>query len=88
MIVRINNDLTIDLMTEACGERYEDVLGGIEIELIDDMPIPFEGAELMLKMKQSPHVKDTAAVPLHPAASAAYRAAVAPCCSDILTPGN
>jgi hypothetical protein len=60
VVVRVNDDITIDLMTEACGVRFEDAGGGIEIEEIDGVPIPFAGAELMLKMKQSPREKDAA----------------------------
>jgi hypothetical protein len=60
VVVRVNDDITIDLMTEACGVRYEDATGGIETEVIDGVPIPFAGAELMLKMKQSPREKDAA----------------------------
>ncbi len=59
VVVRVNDDITIDLMTEACGVRYEDAQTGIETEIIDGVPIPFAGAELMLKMKQSPREKDT-----------------------------
>jgi|GEM_PF-3124785 len=40
-------------MTEACGVRYEDAAGGIETEEIDGVHIPFAGAKLLLKMKQS-----------------------------------
>lgn len=60
VVVRVNDDITVDLMTEACGVRYEDAAGGIETEVIDGVPIPFAGAELMLKMKQSVREKDTA----------------------------
>lgn len=60
VVVRVNDDITVDLMTEACGVRYEDAAGGIEMELIDGVSIPFAGAELMLKMKQSPREKDAA----------------------------
>lgn len=60
VVVRVNDDITIDLMTEACGVRYEDAAGGVETEVIDGVPIPFAGAELMLKMKQSPREKDAA----------------------------
>ena len=59
-MVRVNDDITVDLMTEACGVRYEDATAGIETEVIDGVPIPFAGADLMLKMKQSPRDKDTA----------------------------
>lgn len=60
VVVRVNDDITIDLMTEACGVRYEEAVGGVETEVIDGVPIPFAGAELMLKMKQSPREKDAA----------------------------
>jgi hypothetical protein len=60
VVVRVNDDITIDLMTEAGGVRYEDAGGGIETETIDGVPIPFAGADLMLKMKQSPRAKDAA----------------------------
>lgn len=60
VVVRVNDDITVDLMTEACGVRYEDAVAGIETALIDGVPIPFAGAELMLKMKQSPREKDVA----------------------------
>jgi hypothetical protein len=58
--VRVNDDITVDLMTEACGVRYEDATNGIEAEVIDGVPIPFAGADLMLRMKQSPREKDSA----------------------------
>jgi Nucleotidyl transferase of unknown function (DUF2204) len=59
VVVRVNDDITVDLMTEACGVRYEDSMSGIETEFIDGVPIPFAGAELMLRMKQSPREKDS-----------------------------
>lgn len=59
VVVRVNDDITVDLMTEACGVRYEDSAGGIEIETIDGVPVPFAGAELMLRMKQSLREKDS-----------------------------
>ena len=58
VVVRVNDDITIDLLTEACGLRYEDAAGGIETEEIEGVRIPFAGAQLMLKMKQSPREKD------------------------------
>ncbi|HEX4048029.1 MAG TPA: hypothetical protein VGG34_04225 [Opitutaceae bacterium] len=59
VVVRVNDDITVDLMTEACGVRFEDAVGGIETEVIDGVPVPFAGAELMLKMKQSPRIDRT-----------------------------
>jgi hypothetical protein len=59
VVVRVNDDITVDLMTEACGVRFEDAADGIEIEVVEGVPIPFAGAELMLRMKQSPREKDS-----------------------------
>lgn len=58
VVVRVNDDITVDLMTEACGVSYESALSGIEIEVIDGVPIRFAGAELMLRMKQGVREKD------------------------------
>lgn len=60
LVVRVNDDITVDLMTEACGVRYEEAAAGIERETIDGVSIPFAGADLMLKMKQSSREKDVA----------------------------
>ncbi|MBC8008954.1 MAG: hypothetical protein H7067_02520 [Burkholderiales bacterium] len=60
VVVRVNDDITVDLMTEACGVRFEDARDGIETEVIHGVPIPFAGAALMLKMKQGVREKDTA----------------------------
>ena len=60
VVVWVNDDITIDLMTEARGIRCEDAAGGIETEEIKGVGIPFAGAQLMLKMKQSPREKHTA----------------------------
>lgn len=50
VVVRVNDDITVDLMTEAGGVSYEDAVTGIETEVMDGVAIPFAGAELMLKM--------------------------------------
>lgn len=58
IVVRVNDDITVDLMTEACGVDYESARTGIEIETIDSVPIPFASAELMLQLKQGMREKD------------------------------
>jgi len=58
IVVRVNDDITVDLMTEACGVDFESARGGIETETIDGVPIPFAGAELMLRLKQGSREKD------------------------------
>ena len=60
VVVRVNDDITVDLMTEACGVCFEEARAGIETEVIDGVPVPFAGAELLLKMKQSLREKDVA----------------------------
>lgn len=60
VVVRVNDDITVDLMTEACGVTFEDARDGIELETIDGVPIPFASAVLMLKMKQGMREKDAA----------------------------
>jgi Nucleotidyl transferase of unknown function (DUF2204) len=58
VVVRVNDDITVDLMTETCGVTFEETRGGIEIQEIGGVPVPFAGAELMLRMKQSSRPKD------------------------------
>jgi len=58
VVVRVNDDITVDLMTEACGVTFEDARKGIEVETIEGVPIPFAGAELMLRTKQGSGEKD------------------------------
>ena len=60
VVVRVNDDITIDLMTEACGVRFEDAAGGIETEVVDGVPIPFAGPALLLRLKQGRREKDRA----------------------------
>ena len=60
VVVRVNDDITVDLMTEACGVTYEDAREGVEIVEMQDVAVPFAGAELMLKMKQGSREKDAA----------------------------
>jgi len=58
VVVRVNDDITVDLLTEACGVSYDEAVQGIEIEVVDGVSIPFAGAELMLRMKQGTREKD------------------------------
>lgn len=58
VVVRVNDDITVDLMTEACGVTYEEARSGIEMAEFEGVAIPFAGAELMLRMKQGNREKD------------------------------
>lgn len=58
VVVRVNDDITVDLMTEACGVTYEQAKNEIEFQDIDGVMIPFASASLMLRMKQGSWEKD------------------------------
>jgi len=58
VVVRVSDDILVDLMTEACGVSFDEAKDGIEIETIQGEPIPFAGPELMLKLKRSVREKD------------------------------
>lgn len=58
LVVRINDEITVDLMTEASGIDFEEAAKHIEWEEIDGVRIPFAGAELMLRFKQGLREKD------------------------------
>jgi hypothetical protein len=58
-VIRVADELTIDLMGKACGLTYDDAKGEIEWQEIDGVQIPFASATLMLKLKQSIREKDT-----------------------------
>lgn len=58
VVVRIFDDVTIDLMTEACGLNYDDVIKGAEWLDVDGVRIPFASPRDMLRMKQTYRDKD------------------------------
>jgi hypothetical protein len=58
LVVRVNDDITIDLMTVACGVTYEEVRDHVETVEIEGVKIPFADATMMLKMKQGWRTKD------------------------------
>jgi len=58
VVVRVSDNILVDLMTEACGVDFEEAAGGIEIENLQGEPIPFAGPELMLKLKRGHREKD------------------------------
>lgn len=58
MVVRINDEITIDLMGSACGVDYESAKNMIEWVDIDGVRVPFASAELLLKTKQTLRDKD------------------------------
>ncbi len=57
--MRVADKILVDLMLSTCGISYEEAKGEIEWMEIDDVPIPFATAPLLLKMKQTGREKDT-----------------------------
>lgn len=58
ILTRINDEVTVDLMTEACGVRYEEAKADVQLREVQGVPIPMANRQLMIKLKQSPRPKD------------------------------
>jgi Nucleotidyl transferase AbiEii toxin, Type IV TA system len=57
-VVRVADEIVVDLMKEACGVGYSGASSSIEWAIIEGVPIPFAGAGLLWKLKQAPRAKD------------------------------
>ena len=57
-VVRVVDEIVVDLMLSTCGISYEKAQSEIEWVEIDDVSIPFATAALLLKMKQTGREKD------------------------------
>lgn len=57
-VVRVADEIVVDLMLETCGLSFEDARDGIEWDEIDGVRIPFASAPLLLKMKQTEREQD------------------------------
>jgi hypothetical protein len=57
-VVRVNDEITVDLMTSACGVTYAEAKDGIVVRIIRDVEIPFANRDLMIRLKQSDREKD------------------------------
>jgi len=57
-VVRVNDEITVDLMGKACGIDFAAAQAGIQKVDMDGISIPFASPELLLKMKQTPREKD------------------------------
>lgn len=57
-VVRVADEIVVDLMKSACGVAYAEASGSIDWANIEGVPIPFASAELLWKLKQAPRAKD------------------------------
>jgi hypothetical protein len=58
VVVRVADEIVVDLMLSACGVTYAEATGEIETKFIQGVPIPFASANLLLRMKQTYRDKD------------------------------
>lgn len=57
-VVRVADEIVVDLMLRACGIAYPEAAPEIEWVELDGVRIPFASARLLLRMKQTGREKD------------------------------
>jgi hypothetical protein len=57
-VVRVADEIVVDLMKAACGIVYEEASRHVDIVEVDGVPIPFANPELLLRMKDTYREKD------------------------------
>ena len=58
VVVRVNDEITVDLMTSACGVTYAEAKEEVVVRTIGGVEIPFANRDLMIRLKQSDRAKD------------------------------
>jgi hypothetical protein len=58
IIIRVNDEIIVDLMTEACNVGYEEAKADVQIRVVQSIPIPLANRRLMIKLKQGRRPKD------------------------------
>jgi len=58
LVVRIADEIVVDLMLSACGVTYDEALSDIELKVVEGVSIPFASTNILLKMKQTYRDKD------------------------------
>ena len=59
VVIRVGDEITVDLMAAACGVRYEDAVKDVEIITIEGVPIPIASPATLIRTKQTYREKDT-----------------------------
>jgi len=60
-VVRVADEIVVDLMQSACGISYQAAAQWIDIREIDGVPIPFASPQLLWRMKKPTHREKHAA---------------------------
>lgn len=58
IVVRVADEIVVDLMLSACGVTYTEAAGEIETKDIQGVSIPFASARFLLRTKQTYRDKD------------------------------
>jgi len=61
-VVRVADEIVVDLIQSACGIRYDEASERIDTIMIHDVPIPVAGKELLIQTKQTVRPSDAADV--------------------------
>lgn len=57
-VVRVADEIVVDLMTKACSITYEQAAAHVEMAEIDGVSVPFLKPELLIKTKETVRPKD------------------------------
>jgi hypothetical protein len=58
VVVRINDEITVDLMVRTCGINYNEAEPDVDFRKVNEVRIPYANRRLMIKTKQGPREKD------------------------------
>jgi hypothetical protein len=58
VVVRVNDEITVDLMTAACGVTFAEARDAFILRAIGALDIPFASRDLMIRLKQGNREKD------------------------------
>jgi len=58
VVVRVNDEITVGLMTSACGVTYAEAKDAVGVRSIAGVEIPFANRDLMIRLKQGDREKD------------------------------
>lgn len=58
VVVRVADEVVVDLMKSACGVDYAEAIEGVEPAVIQGVEVPFASPALLLKLKRTVREKD------------------------------
>jgi len=52
-VVRVDDEIVVDLMSKACGIDYASVVKEVEYKIVEGVKIPVANKQLLIKMKET-----------------------------------